>query len=74
MDTRYLLAALLVFAFALWLDYANWTNSAAVWSLPFALILLFLALAGPPPRGEVVHFYPEAPLEVGGQPEAHSSA
>ena len=45
---------------ALWQGLAH-THSAFAWSLPFAVILLFLAFLGDPPAKRVLHWVPDAP-------------
>ncbi len=62
MDARYLLTAIAVAA--LDASYSAWrgTDTALSWSLPFALILLFLAGAGPSPARRVLHLTSDKPL------------
>jgi len=61
-DLRFVIAALaLLGAGALYSAFRG-TDTALSWSLPFALILLFLAAAGPSPAGRVLHLTSDEPL------------
>ena len=56
MDTRYLLlAAAVIVAGGAW-QYFRHSNSALVWTIPFAVILVFLAMIGEPPSKRVMHW------------------
>lgn len=62
-DFRFLIAALALVGVGA--AYSSWraTDTALAWSLPFALILLFLAAAGPSPAARAVHFTSDEPLQ-----------
>lgn len=62
MDGRYLVAAVvLVAAAAAWQALLH-THSSFAWSLPFAVILLFLAAVGDSPAKRAVHWISDEPL------------
>jgi hypothetical protein len=61
-DGRYLVAAVgLMAAAAAWQAVLG-KNSAFAWSIPFAVILLFLAVTGESPGRRAVHWISDAPL------------
>lgn len=68
MDTRYALAALVLVAAAAAWQYGLGTHAALAWSLPFAVMLLFLAALGNSPAREAVHWFSEPPERGGGHP------
>jgi hypothetical protein len=63
MDARYILLAVAVMAAGgLWQYFLN-THSAFVWTLPFAVILLFLAFLGDPPSARISHWRSDPPVD-----------
>lgn len=67
MDGRYLLAAILLFALGVGLDAVKWTGNAGAWSVPFVVILLFLAFIGDSPTRQALHWVSDEPLAPTGQ-------
>ena len=67
MDGRYLLGAILLFGLGVGLDAAKWTHNAGAWSVPFVVILLFLAFIGDSPAGQALHWASDEPLARPGQ-------
>lgn len=63
MDGRYIVGAVaLVAAAAAWQVLLH-THSSLAWSLPFAVILLFLAVTGESPGKRAVHWIADEPLK-----------
>jgi hypothetical protein len=61
-DGRYLVAALvLVAAGAAWQALLH-THSAFAWTLPFAVILVFLGILGDSPGKRAIHWMSDPPL------------
>jgi hypothetical protein len=61
-DGRYIVGAIvIVMAAGLWQAMLH-THSSFAWSLPFAVILLFLAVTGESPGKRAVHWMSDPPL------------
>lgn len=67
MDGRYFLGAIAVVASGAAVSALRNSDTAVAWSVPFAVILLFLAFTGDSPASESLHWTSDPPLGGAGQ-------